>query len=361
MPFLIVLRCGGCTKLERNLKEVANGHGAVNIGRRSQLKASRKDRATQRMDVSRPTSESAAIRSTGPQRPEPQSVKELVWQDDKYAVSESMGLKRNIVRSNTTKKWDKSNFKPDQGERKRQGDLARNRPESATSVNGMIAAHKGRLGLNEAALGKALAELAMSDPKANRNLIRDVLLQLPARHSLLGGDNAGQVAAWMLRSFSDTQLKQLRTSAEGDDICRTLEEMMRRNGITREEMGQLVRLNPPLGKVPTPEQIAEIQNLINAGPTKRQEAIDKTVEYYGIDISRVKAMEGPPPRPEYDESESDFGYMTFDSQVGIGEKAFKSPGVLAATLAHECEIHTKQLRERRLYSTSRLSFLTFQR
>jgi hypothetical protein len=77
---------------------------------------------------------------------------------------------------------------------------------------------------------------------------------------------------------------------------------------------------------PTPEQIQEIQDAINAGDNQR--AIDLTRQYYGIDLPNA-------PSVTYDPADPNYGTTGFDGRITIGPAGMASPDVLADTLVHE--------------------------
>lgn len=80
-------------------------------------------------------------------------------------------------------------------------------------------------------------------------------------------------------------------------------------------------------RTPTDEELKEIQNALDDG--KNQEAIDLTVEYYGIDTSNVPGGVG------YDATESNYGVTGFDGSVDLGPDAMTDPSNLASTIVHE--------------------------
>jgi hypothetical protein len=83
----------------------------------------------------------------------------------------------------------------------------------------------------------------------------------------------------------------------------------------------------------TPEQIKEIQGLIDAG--KHQEAIDKAVQYYGVNVSNVNG------KVLYDPNRPDAATWP-DRRVRVGKGHFRSPGWLASSIAHESEVHVNK-------------------
>jgi uncharacterized Zn-binding protein involved in type VI secretion len=78
---------------------------------------------------------------------------------------------------------------------------------------------------------------------------------------------------------------------------------------------------------PTPAEIQEIQDAIDAGDNQR--AIDLAIQYYGIDVSNVANG------VQYDPTETNYGTTDFDGDVRLGPLALTSPEVLASTLVHE--------------------------
>jgi len=83
----------------------------------------------------------------------------------------------------------------------------------------------------------------------------------------------------------------------------------------------------------TPEQIKEIQGLIDAG--KHQEAIDKAVQYYGVNVSNVDG------KVLYDPNRPDAATWP-DRRVRVRKGHFQSPGWLASSIAHESEVHVNK-------------------
>lgn len=79
----------------------------------------------------------------------------------------------------------------------------------------------------------------------------------------------------------------------------------------------------------------EIDRLQNskAAPDRHQ-AIQKAIQYFGIDTAKVKDM------VRYDPDSKGDGYTLADGTVRIGRAAFgKSTGWLGSTLGHEIEVH----------------------
>lgn len=216
---------------------------------------------------------------------------------------------------------------------------------SSDSVS-LIEAHKGLLGLKEKKLGQALAEMARVDPAGNRRLIEETFDQLQ-KHKAFGGDDKGQVAAHFVQSLSDADLRTLRSTPEGQQILQTVHDSMRRNGISVQEAKELPRLEGAGIVTPTPQQVQEIRDLIEAG--KKQEAIDKTIQYYGIDVRKAAVRYDPSLKRVGETSLA--GSSDDPAPVAIGNKAFKSPALLASTIAHESEAHVnKQIERGRWYT-----------
>jgi hypothetical protein len=91
-------------------------------------------------------------------------------------------------------------------------------------------------------------------------------------------------------------------------------------------------------KKPTTKQVKEIQGLIDAN--KHQEAIDKAVEYYEVDISKVKGG-----KVNYDAGVSGAA-TSHDGTVKMGTGHWRSPGWLASSIAHETEVHVNKQAEK---------------
>ncbi len=87
---------------------------------------------------------------------------------------------------------------------------------------------------------------------------------------------------------------------------------------------------------PTLAQIKEIQKLIDAN--KYQKAINKTIEYYEIDVSNVKG------KVTYDSSLAG-AETSSDGSVELGSGHITSPGWLASSIAHETEVHVNEQAE----------------
>jgi hypothetical protein len=208
----------------------------------------------------------------------------------------------------------------------------------------LIKQYSSTLGLDEKGLGQALAGLALSNPGENKALIAETLRQLKVKPGLIGGDNKGQVALHMIKSLSNSQLNDINGSRDGVDVLRFVRRAIKSTGITLEEAKELSRLEGSEYRTPTPSQVQEIQNLINAGD--REKAIQKTIEYYKIDVSMTTEiainLDLPADKP---------GRINQVAMVEIGPSAFETPAMLAATLAHECEIHAKQISEDRWYDS----------
>ena len=81
----------------------------------------------------------------------------------------------------------------------------------------------------------------------------------------------------------------------------------------------------------------EIQALIDSG--KKQEAIDKAIKDYGIDVSNTKGV-------TYDPTVSGEAETSSDGTVRVGDDAFASPGWLGSSLAHETEVHVNKQAEK---------------
>ncbi|MBM4032668.1 MAG: hypothetical protein FJ291_12895 [Planctomycetes bacterium] len=77
---------------------------------------------------------------------------------------------------------------------------------------------------------------------------------------------------------------------------------------------------------PTPEQIQEIQDALDAGDQQR--AIDLTRQYYGIDLPNT-------PNVTYNPAERNYGITEFDGSIVLGPAAMSSPAMLASTIVHE--------------------------
>jgi hypothetical protein len=89
---------------------------------------------------------------------------------------------------------------------------------------------------------------------------------------------------------------------------------------------------------PTPQQVQEIQDALDAG--NYQQAIDLAKGYYGIDTSNA------PNGVQYDPTESNYGVTDFQGNVNLGPAAMASPEVLASTIVHETT-HSNQAAEQR--------------
>jgi len=78
---------------------------------------------------------------------------------------------------------------------------------------------------------------------------------------------------------------------------------------------------------PTAAQVQEIQTALDEG--RNQDAIDLTIQYYGIDIANV------PNGVQYDATEPNYGVADFQGNINLGAAAMASPAVLASTIVHE--------------------------
>lgn len=98
---------------------------------------------------------------------------------------------------------------------------------------------------------------------------------------------------------------------------------------------------------PTPKDVQkaidEAKELEAAGKTKdaavkKQEAIDKAIQCYGIDTRATKSIRYDPHEPDNGGTISKNGVQT----VTIGDSAYTSAGWLGSTIGHEAEIHAKE-------------------
>jgi len=86
------------------------------------------------------------------------------------------------------------------------------------------------------------------------------------------------------------------------------------------------------------DDIGEIRRLMKSqNPRDRQEAIDKTIKSYAIDMKGVKFV-------KYNDALEDNGITSKNGAVEIGKAAFltASPGWLGSTLGHEIEVHIQE-------------------
>jgi hypothetical protein len=93
-------------------------------------------------------------------------------------------------------------------------------------------------------------------------------------------------------------------------------------------------------KKPTPAQIKEINDHIKR--KQYQQAIDKTVAYYGIDMQNVASI-------TYDKTVTDANAKTSEARkIRVGEAVFKLPdagaGMTASTIIHEVT-HANQIKK----------------
>ena len=84
---------------------------------------------------------------------------------------------------------------------------------------------------------------------------------------------------------------------------------------------------------PSPEKVKEVQDLITSG--KKEEALQKAMEVYGVDKSQAKKI-------VYDSSVSGEAETSKDGTITVGDKSFSSPGWLASSAAHEAEVHVNK-------------------
>lgn len=76
----------------------------------------------------------------------------------------------------------------------------------------------------------------------------------------------------------------------------------------------------------------------------KQDAIDKAIEHYNIDISGAKKV-------VYDKNHIGDAEALSNGVVKVGEASLKSPGWLASSIAHETEVHVNnQLNEGKWYT-----------
>ena len=92
------------------------------------------------------------------------------------------------------------------------------------------------------------------------------------------------------------------------------------------------------GKAKVDPRLAPVQALIDKGD--KDGAIAEAVKQYGLDTSKAKAGS-----PKFDASTKGEGDTAKDGTVGIGDKAFSSPGWLASSVGHEM-VHTQQIADR---------------
>jgi hypothetical protein len=85
---------------------------------------------------------------------------------------------------------------------------------------------------------------------------------------------------------------------------------------------------------PSPEKVKEVQDLINSG--KKEDALQKAMEVYGVDKSQAKKIVYDPTLVDEEASTSSSG------KVRVGDVAFSSPGWLASSTAHETEVHVNK-------------------
>jgi hypothetical protein len=85
---------------------------------------------------------------------------------------------------------------------------------------------------------------------------------------------------------------------------------------------------------PSPEKVKEVQDLINSG--KKEDALQKAMEVYGVDKSQAKKIVYDPTLVDEEATTSSSG------KVRVGDVAFSSPGWLASSTAHETEVHVNK-------------------
>jgi DNA repair exonuclease SbcCD ATPase subunit len=129
---------------------------------------------------------------------------------------------------------------------------------------------------------------------------------------------------------------QMEAAAASQDYAKAL-ELAKQLTAKADEYQKAVKEKPP-----SPEKVKEVQDLITAG--KKDEAIQKAMEYYGVDKSQAKSI-------VYDSSVSGEAEASSDGSVKVGNKAFSSPGWLASSAAHELEVHVnKQAKASKWYT-----------
>ncbi len=120
---------------------------------------------------------------------------------------------------------------------------------------------------------------------------------------------------------------QMEAAANSEDYAKAL-ELAKQLGAKADAYQKAVKETPP-----SPEKVKEVQDLITSG--KKDEAIQKAIEVYGVDKSQAKKI-------VYDASVSGEAETSKDGTISVGDKSFSSPGWLASSTAHEAEVHVNK-------------------
>ena len=124
-----------------------------------------------------------------------------------------------------------------------------------------------------------------------------------------------------------TLKSQMEAAASGQDYAKAL-ELAKQLSAKVDEYQKALKETPP-----SPAKVKEVQDLITAG--KKEEALQKAMENYGVDKSQAKKI-------VYDATVSGEASTSKDGKVSVGDAAFSSPGWLASSAAHETEVHVNK-------------------
>lgn len=166
---------------------------------------------------------------------------------------------------------------------------------------------------------KALAEYE-KNKQAYETALKDLQPRLPTTCPVNAGLAEKHAKIMALKG-------QMEAAAASDDYAKAAELAKQLNAKV-DDFQKSVKETPP-----SPEKVKEVQDLIASG--KKDEAIQKAIEVYGVDKSQAKKI-------VYDASVTGEAETSQDGTITVGDKSFSSPGWLASSAAHESEVHVNK-------------------